>query len=351
MQYIKFCFFFKPKSEKERKIKIEGNDKLIEIKIPQNENENCSFYAKIICSKLKIKASDDYNILFRIENCDVYNEFKSIENEINTMIEIGQSFILIIEYIEYLKRFKHKELKKYKWMLWKWSIAVYDKELEYESIEYIQTLFKRTRLEIIDGITYKLNKIDMAMAVTMEMYNDNNGDLFDIQELEQEILYKYLPKWAQKQHSFKEWKQIILKITTRLGEMGLIKCDKLKYYTAYLSHVSNHRLYGMTLFGVRLVSPQKYNDDKFYFIGINWTNIVITNINKEIIEEWDIKQIKYLDIDEDKTKNFGKFRIQLNEKLFVPFQFYFFKVSHLEMFKHKVKELKMYIPKMDLSLF
>ena len=111
---------------------------------------------------------------------------------------------------------------KYKWILWKWSISVYDKELEYESIEYIQSLYYRTKFEIEQGKTYKLDKISMAMAVTMEILNDDENDMFDIEDLEQEILYKYLPKYAQKQYLFEEWKQVILKIYPKLGEMKLI---------------------------------------------------------------------------------------------------------------------------------
>lgn len=340
------------------KVNVYGNCKKVKIQVKVSEEESCIYYAKLACSKLKIKLTDDYTFLFRIDKYDVSEKLKLFQDRINEMIEIGVSFIVIIEYIKYVKLTRCKDLK-YKWILYKWCISVYDKELEYESIEYIQSLYQRTKLEIAEGETYKLNKIEMAMAVTMEILNDdenNSHGMFDIEALEQEILYKYLPKYAQKQLSFREWKQVILKIYPKLGEMKLIATkDKLRYYTAYLTHVSNEKLYGLTFIGVRIMFPNRINNIelskfKVYFVGINWTKFVILNINKQVLEEWDIKQIKYLNI-ETASKNHIKFRIELSDTLFIPIQFYVFEPFKLELFKHKVKELQMYIPKVDLSLF
>ena len=309
-------------------------------------------YVPLIAKKLNLSESLQHSMTLqiRIEKADVIHNYKSIQDKCNEILAIQAPTALALQYVQNKQTREYNNLK-YKFVLFKWFYTQFDKELTYETEDYIQIMYEEARRDIKEGTKLHLSKVDVAMAVCMEMFNnpDIQDKLYDLEELEEETLYEFLPVWARKGTTFIEWKPLVLKIAARLGQMGLINCkNKKQYWFQYLTHIQNQRLYGLSYFAAKMIRPPQFTG-KFFLIAMNWTNLCLCNIDGKVNDEWNIKQIKYLK-KADQHGHEVEWQIKLNDQLSIPFQCYLFR-ELADVFVNHVNALRVYVPPTSMPGF
>ena len=132
----------------------------------------------------------------------------------------------------------------------------------------------------------------------LDMIGEQRGDALSVSDITEHTISMHLPVYAQVETPISEWRSLCVEALLRLIRHGMREwTTSMHYIRQYVTIVSSEPLWGVSYFLVKVQIPSKYRGRRHLYLGLCWSNIIITQLDYKVIKSLKLRKLKSLSRD------------------------------------------------------